>query len=137
MNLISSVAVGPNSEIVIADTKVQAFSAKGDFMETIFDEGKGKRFFKKMEDFYIAIITGKGRYGGIVVDPSNRILASRSEQKGRNYLQVLSLTDSSVNNMIDSHDQKLKRPSGIAITSDNYVIVVDLGNNCIKKYRYW
>lgn len=131
-------AVGPNSEIVIADTKVQAFSAKGDFMETIFDEGKGKHFLKKnLKICFIGRITGKGRYGGIVVDPCNRILASRSEQKGRNYLQVLSLTDSSVNNMIDSHDQKLKRPSGIAVTSDNHVIVVDLGNNCIKKYRYW
>lgn len=80
---------------------------------------------------------GKGRYGGIIVDGENRILASRSEQKGRNYLQVLSLTDKNINNTIDSHESKLKRPSGITVTSDNHVIVVDLGNNCVKKYRYW
>ncbi|XP_031349820.1 tripartite motif-containing protein 3-like isoform X3 [Photinus pyralis] len=119
-NLISSVAVGVTSEIVVADSRIQVFSAKGDFLEVVYDEGKGK-----------------GRYGGIVLDSENRILASRSEQKGRNYLQVLSLTDSALNNILDSNESKLKRPSGIAVTSDNHVIVVDLGNNCIKKYRYW
>jgi tripartite motif-containing protein 2/3 len=117
---ISSVTVGPNSEILVADFKIQVFSAKGDFMEVIRDEGKGK-----------------GRYGGVAIDSEGRILASRSEQKGKNYVQVLSLTDTNVNNHIDSHDSKLKRPSGVAVTSGNHVIVVDLGNNCIKKYRYW
>ncbi|XP_018320293.1 tripartite motif-containing protein 3 isoform X2 [Agrilus planipennis] len=118
-NLLSSVAVGPSNEIIVADTRIQVFSAKGDFMELIFDEGKGK-----------------GRYGGVAVDSEGYILASRSEQKGRNYVQVLALNNKSVNNIIDSHEYKLKRPSGIATTSDGYVIVVDLGNNCIKKYRY-
>lgn len=80
---------------------------------------------------------GKGRYGGIAIDANNRIVASRSEPKNRNYIQLLSLTDNDLNNIIDSHDSKLKRPSGIAVTSDNHVIVVDLGNNCIKMYRYW
>lgn len=42
---ISSIAVGPNSEIVVADSKIQVFSAKGDFMEVIRDEGKGKKKF--------------------------------------------------------------------------------------------
>lgn len=89
-------------------------------MEVINEEGKGK-----------------GRYGGLVIDSESRILASRSEQKGRNYVQVVSLTDTNLNNMIDSQENKLKRPSGLAVTNDHHVIVVDLGNNCIKKYRYW
>lgn len=85
----------------------------------------------------VLFLIGRGRYGGIVIDSENRILASRTEQKGRNYIQLLSLTDKILNNIIDSHESKLKRPSGIAVTSDQHVIVVDLGNNCIKKYRYW
>ncbi|XP_008198605.2 tripartite motif-containing protein 2 isoform X3 [Tribolium castaneum] len=117
---ISSVTVGPNSEILVADYRIQVFSAKGDFMEVIRDEGKGK-----------------GRYGGVAIDSEGRILTSRSEQKGKNYVQVLSLTDTNINNHIDSHESKLKRPSGVAVTAGNHVIVVDLGNNCIKKYRYW
>ena len=83
------------------------------------------------------LVTGKGRYGGIAIDYDGKIVASRSEQKGKNYVHVLSLTDTNVNNHIDSHDNKLKRPSGVAVTLGNHVIVVDLGNNCIKKYRYW
>ncbi|XP_049823986.1 tripartite motif-containing protein 3-like isoform X2 [Aethina tumida] len=119
-NIISSVTVGPLGEIVVADSRIQVFSAKGDFMEVLYDEGKGK-----------------GRYGGIAVDSDNKVVASRTQQKGKAYVQLLSLTDHNLNNCIDSHENKLKRPSGIAVTSDNYVIVVDLGNNCVKKYRYW
>ncbi|CAH1119157.1 unnamed protein product [Phaedon cochleariae] len=119
-SLIASVAVGPLGEIVVADTRVQMFSAKGDFMEVVYDEGKGK-----------------GRYGGIAVDSDNKVLLTRTEQKGRTYVQLLSLTENSLNQCIDSYEAKLKRPSGLAVTSDNHVIVVDLGNNCIKKYRYW
>ncbi|XP_017775302.1 PREDICTED: tripartite motif-containing protein 3-like [Nicrophorus vespilloides] len=119
-SLITSVTVGPGGEIVVADSRIQVFSAKGDFVSVLHDEGRGK-----------------GRYGGITVDSDNRILASRSEQKGRNFVQILSLVDANLSNTIDSHDSKLKRPSGIAVTNDRHVIVVDLGNNCIKKYRYW
>nr|CAD7396857.1 unnamed protein product [Timema poppensis] len=118
-NLISSVTVGNGGEIVVADSRIQVFSAKGDFIQQLFGEGKGK-----------------GRYGGVVVDGNNRIIATRSE-KNRNYVQVLGLDDGSLVSTIDSHESKLKRPSGMAITSDRHVIVVDLGNNCIKKYRYW
>lgn len=41
--LISSVTVGPAGEILIADSRIQVFSAKGDFSEEIYAEGKGKR----------------------------------------------------------------------------------------------
>lgn len=82
-------------------------------------------------------LAGKGRYGGLAIDSNGKALASRTEQKGRTYIQLLALSDKSINQGIDSYDAKLKRPSGIAVTDDDHVIVVDLGNNCIKKYRYW
>ncbi|KAL1138222.1 hypothetical protein AAG570_009913 [Ranatra chinensis] len=118
-NLISSVAVGPKSEIVVSDSRIQVFSAKGDFVLEIFPEGKGK-----------------GRYGGVSVDKEGRIVASRSE-KSRNFLQVFDMESGSLLSTIDSHDSKLKRPSGVGTTNDYHVIVVDLANDCIKKYRYW
>jgi len=118
-NLISCVTVGPGGEIVVADSRIQIFSAKGDFLQEIFSEGKGK-----------------GRYGGVAVDAEGMIVASRSE-KGRNFIQVFRLSDGKLLSTIDSHDSKLKRPSGVATTNDRHLIVVDLGNDCIKKYRYW
>lgn len=40
---MSSVSVGPTGEIFVADARVQMFSAKGDFMEVVYDEGRGKK----------------------------------------------------------------------------------------------
>lgn len=84
----------------------------------------------------ILLFTGKGRYGGVAVDAEGMIVASRSE-KGRNFVQVFRLSDGKLLSTIDSYDAKLKRPSGIATTNDRHIIVVDLGNDCVKKYRYW
>uniref|UniRef100_T1IBP8 Uncharacterized protein n=1 Tax=Rhodnius prolixus TaxID=13249 RepID=T1IBP8_RHOPR len=118
-NLISAVAVGPDGEIIVADSRIQVFSAKGDFLQEIYPEGKGK-----------------GRYGGLTADSVGRILGSRSE-KGRNMVQVFSLQTGRLLSTIDSHSARLKRPSGLCTTGDNHVIVVDLGNDSIKRYRYW
>lgn len=41
-NLISSVTVGSCGEIFVADSRIQMFSAKGDFTEEVFSIGKGK-----------------------------------------------------------------------------------------------
>lgn len=117
--LITSVTVGPNGEIVVADSRIQVFSAKGDFSEEIYSEGKGR-----------------GTYGGLAVDAEGRILGTRTD-KGRSIIQVLKLGGGNILTEIDSHSSKLRRPSGIAVLPDNHLVVVDLGNDCIKKYRYW
>ncbi|XP_073971373.1 uncharacterized protein isoform X2 [Rhodnius prolixus] len=116
-NLISAVAVGPDGEIIVADSRIQVFSAKGDFLQEIYPEGKGK-----------------GRYGGLTADSVGRILGSRSE-KGRNMVQVFSLQTGRLLSTIDSHSARLKRPSGLCTTGDNHVIVVDLGNDSIKRSK--
>ncbi|XP_011506547.1 PREDICTED: tripartite motif-containing protein 2-like isoform X2 [Ceratosolen solmsi marchali] len=117
--LIISVAVGPAGEILVAGSCIQVFSAKGDFTEEINVEGKGK-----------------GRYGGIAIDNEGRILASRTE-KGHTVIQVLKLGGGTLLSEIDSYNSKLRRPSGIAVLPDEHLVVVDLGNDCIKKYKYW
>jgi tripartite motif-containing protein 2/3 len=38
--------------------------------------------------------------------------------------------------VIDSHDDKLKRASGLAVMADFRLVVADLGNDCLKKFRY-
>ncbi|XP_072743379.1 tripartite motif-containing protein 2 isoform X1 [Anoplolepis gracilipes] len=117
--LISSVTVGPAGEILVADSRIQVFSAKGDFSEEIYSEGKGK-----------------GTYGGIAVDADGKIIGTRTD-KGRSIIQVMKLGGGNILTEIDSHSSKLRRPSGIAVLPDNHLVVVDLGNDCIKKYRYW
>jgi len=72
----------------------------------------------------------------IAIDTNKKIVASRCD-KGRSIIQVLKLGDGNVLTEIDSHSSKLRRPAGIAILPNNHLVVVDLGNDCIKKYRYW
>lgn len=52
---ISAVTVGPLGEIVVADSRVQMFSAKGDFLEVVYDDRKGT-FFKTLIDTFISLI---------------------------------------------------------------------------------
>lgn len=73
----------------------------------------------------------------MAVDAEGRILGTRTD-KGRSIIQVLKLGGGgNILTEIDSHSSKLRRPSGIAVLPDNHLVVVDLGNDCIKKYRYW
>lgn len=44
-NLISAVTIGPAGEIVISDSRIQVFSAKGDFREVLYDDVKGEKQF--------------------------------------------------------------------------------------------
>lgn len=85
---------------------------------------------------FFVLVLGKGRYGGITVDGEGHILGSRSE-KGKNFIQVFSLSDGSLLGTIDSDSSKLKRPSGLVDIDGRHVIVVDLGNDTLKKFCYW
>ncbi|GBM76538.1 Tripartite motif-containing protein 2 [Araneus ventricosus] len=117
-NLMSSITIGPQDEIIVSDSRIQVFTASGKFIREIYPEGKGK-----------------GHHGGVVYDGKGNLLATRCEKIG-SFVQVFSYQSGNLQFIIDSHDGKLKRPSGLDVTEDFHVIVVDLGNDCIKKFRY-
>lgn len=112
---ISAVTIGKCDEILVADHRIQVFTRDGKFSRAV-------------------PIQSKGDYGGIVVDPSGLILATRRE-KGKAFVQVMN-SSGNLMSSIDSFDDRLKRPSGLCVTKDHFVYVADLGNNCVKKYRY-
>ena len=115
--LISSVYVAPNDNILVTDNHLQVFSRAGKFLHAIGPS-----------------TDTKGHYGGVTVDADGYVLATRSE-RGQSFIQVLNEQNEWLFN-IDSFSEKLKRPNGLATTSDGHVFVADLGNNCIKKYCY-
>ena len=39
--------------------------------------------------------------------------------------------------VIDSHGSKMKRPTGLAVTDDRHLVVVDIASDCVRKYRYY
>ncbi|XP_025084406.1 tripartite motif-containing protein 2-like [Pomacea canaliculata] len=113
--LISAIAVGKNDEILVADHRIQVFSKDGKFSRRLID-------------------SGKGQFGGICIDGGGHILATKTE-KGRSYVQILSGGGKPLY-ILDSSDDKLKRPSGLGVMSDYRLVIADLGNDCIKKFRY-
>lgn len=113
--LLTSVTVGCNDEILVADHRIQIFDKNGKFLRQVVN-------------------TGKGQYEGITVDPNGLILATKTD-RGKGVVQVFN-SSGNFQFAIDSFDDKLMRPSGLVTVSEQYVYVVDLGNNCLKKFRY-
>ena len=124
---ISALAVTPNGRVLVADSRIQVFKPNGEFIQEIYPQGKGK-----------------GRYGGLVCDSNGFLLATRTE-KARSFIQVFKFLnggDSNHQNVqlystIDSHGCKMKRPTGLAAMNDRHLVVVDIGSDCIRKYRYF
>jgi sugar lactone lactonase YvrE len=115
-SLLGGVAVGPDDNtLVVADTSLFVIN------------GAGPQFDKEIA------VPGKGRFGGVCVDDSGMIIACRTE-KSRSFLQVFK--DNKLVSAIDSFSSKLRRPSDVALISTKNIIVVDLGNEVIKQYRY-
>uniref|UniRef100_T1IJA1 RING-type domain-containing protein n=1 Tax=Strigamia maritima TaxID=126957 RepID=T1IJA1_STRMM len=118
LGIISSVAIGRDDDVLVGDSRIQVFSLNGEFIREFFPETK---------------VRG-GKFGGIAYDGKDFVLATRTEKNMTgihvyNYEGLLQF-------VIDSHEAKLRRPAGLAVTEDGRVIVVDLGNDCVKMYRY-
>ncbi|XP_077289274.1 tripartite motif-containing protein 2-like isoform X2 [Arctopsyche grandis] len=119
LGLIGGLCVAPgNGELLVADTAIRVFSAKGDPIAT-----------------YGQIPKGKGCYGGVGVDSDGRIVVLRSE-KAHTRLSVIAL-NSGILLTSSELSIRLRRPGAIAILPDCYVAVADLAGDCIRRYRYW
>lgn len=116
--VIGAIGFGPNDEIIIASSHIQIFSSSGEIIREVFKEGRNK-----------------GHYGGLAYDGKGNLLATRVE-KAKSFVQIFDYISGQLKFTLDSSDAKLKRPSCLVTTKDDHVIVADLGNDCIKKYRY-
>jgi tripartite motif-containing protein 2/3 len=119
LGVIGAICFDSDGNILIADSRILVFSSSGQFKREIYSEGRNK-----------------GQYCGIAVDNKGNLLATRVE-KFKSFIQVFDLVSGQLKFIIDSSDAKLKRPTCLVTTNDDHVIVVDLGNDCIKKYRYY
>lgn len=120
---MSSVCICDNGDLIVGDTRIVVFNSSGEFVRE-FGGMKTKE-------------GSRGRYCGLSLDSSGLLLAARAE-KGRSYIQVFNKDDGSIHSVIDSHGSKLKRPTGVSLGKcrDGYAYVVDIGNECVRKYRY-
>lgn len=121
LGVIGGICFHPVSQdIIVADTRILVYSSStGLFQKELYSENKTK-----------------GQYCGVTIDNNGNLLATRVD-KYRSAIQVIDFDSGNLKFIIDSNDAKLKRPSCLATTNDDHVIIVDLGNDCIKKYRYF
>jgi len=121
---MSSVCICDNGDLIVGDTRIIVFKSSGEFIRE-FGGIKTKD------------ASTRGRYCGLALDDSGMLLAARAE-KSRSYIQVFNKEDGSIHSHIDSHGSRLKRPTGVSLSqnSDGFAYVVDIGNECVRKYRY-
>ena len=120
---MSSVCICDNGDLVVGDTRIIVFKSTGEFIR----EFGGVKTKDGM----------RGRYCGLSLDATGLLLAARAE-KSRSYIQVFNKDEGTIHSIIDSHGSKLKRPTGLALGKkcDGFAYVVDIGNECVRKYRY-
>ncbi|ESO09257.1 hypothetical protein HELRODRAFT_156422 [Helobdella robusta] len=117
--LITSIYVVPSSnDIIVCDNRLQVFTNSGLYKHELSGD-----------------TSSKGSFGGVCFDGLGKFLATKLE-KGRCVIQVFDALSHNFLYEIDSFNDKLKRPCGLTVSSDGFVYVVDLGNDCVKKYRY-
>lgn len=121
---LSAVCVAPDGSVLVADSRIQVFSPEGEHLRDIFPEGRGK-----------------GRYGGLSVDARAGFLVATRTERARSFLQVFRLDSGALYSTIDSHGCKMKRPTGLAVMRADedrgHLVVVDIGSDCVRKYRYF
>lgn len=114
----NAIAIAPNDLVLVGDSGIHVFDSEGNHVKDMFLQGRGK-----------------GRICGICVDHEGKVLATRSE-RNKNRLLVFHSVGGELAFTIEGQESRLGRPAGVAVLPGGHALVVDLGNNCIKRYRY-
>lgn len=108
------------NNIIVSDTNndsVQVFNNEGQFKYQFGKSGSQKGQLKQP----FGVATNSTEI--VVVDSGNK------------RVQVFSM-DGKFQCMIESEDDPLNQPRGVALSNDGHIFVADRNNNCIKKYKY-
>lgn len=134
--VIRGIAIGPDDELIVAgESRVRVLQP-------------GSQYLFKRELFIQSRLgghhgtnatTNNGRLCSMTYDPqSKQLLAlyTSCNSGGTPFIQIADYQSGKAKFIIDSFDSKLIRPSCLA-TYGQHVIVADLGDDCIKKYRFY
>ncbi|XP_005113065.2 tripartite motif-containing protein 2 [Aplysia californica] len=150
--VISGLCVGKNDEILVADHRIQIFTKDGKYSRKLVDPGSGSYGGIAVDSAgnVLATKTEKSsksdRNSGAGPSSSSSSSSSSAKEKGsgggggssgggRSFVHVFH-SNGKLLYSIDSHSDRLRRPSGLAVLTDYRIVVADLGNNCVKKFYY-
>jgi hypothetical protein len=134
------VAVGLNDDILVGvGSSIQLYDNCGKFVraiQVVDDAGSCSAPAALPLKSPLTPQAHKALVGGIVVDATGAMILSTVTEKQRTYVSVSSYKGE-LKYTLDSYGARLRRPSGICITGDGeHCLVADLGNHCIKKFRF-
>ncbi|CAD5115327.1 DgyrCDS4310 [Dimorphilus gyrociliatus] len=109
---------GHNGNIIVAGSDLRTYSPSGECIRNTACQKDAR-----------------GLFSGVCVDKDGYILATHSH-KQKSVVKVFEPESSSPKFDIDSFDDKLYRPSGVVALPGARLLVVDLGNDCLKVFRY-
>lgn len=133
--IIRGIAIGPDDELIVAD------ESRIRILVPLDDKYKLKRELKVYGRNMANVghhSTNLDRLCGMTYDSQSKklLILYTNLTTGIPYIQIVDYFSGRVKFSIDSYESKLIRPSCLA-TYGEYVIVTDLGNDCIKKYRFY
>jgi len=79
--------------------------------------------------------TKGGFYTALCVDKNGLLLAGKCEKDGYAHIEIYD-NQGHLLRIIDSYNQRLRRPCSLATTHDGCVLCVDLTTDSVRKYRY-
>ncbi|CAF1086530.1 unnamed protein product [Rotaria magnacalcarata] len=79
--------------------------------------------------------TKGGFYTALCVDKNGLLLAGKCEKDGNAHIEIYD-NQGHLLRIIDSYNQRLRRPCSLATTQDGCVLCVDLTTDSVRKYRY-
>lgn len=109
---------GHKGNVVVAGSNLRVFSPSGECLQVIGNETEVR-----------------GLFSGVCIDRDGYILATHSH-KQKSVIKVFEPNAVVSKFDIDSYDDKLYRPSGVVALPGARLLVVDLGNDCVKVFRY-
>ena len=125
---LTCLTIGLNDDVVVGTAHgVLLFDSCGRYLRPIaVTPSNGKQ----------SIVNQRILIGGLAVERQSGTILSALTDKHRTMI-ACSAYKGSFDYALDSFGAKLKRPSGLCIAADRrHCYVVDVGNHCVKKYRF-
>lgn len=139
--VIRGIALGPDDELIVADESHIRVLQPGDeyvFKRELSVPSRLGVHHHHYHHHSTTVAVNDGKLCSMAYDVQSKQLLAlyTSFNAATPFIQIIDYQTGKAKFIIDSFDSKLIRPSCLA-TYGQHVIVTDLGNDCIKKYRFY
>lgn len=135
-------------EILIGDHRIHLISYEGKYLRQIISNQQQQvvdvdihtpdliaSHHKQTKNASISMANKGGFYTALSIDRNGLLLAGKCEKDGFAHIEIYD-NQGHLLRLIDSFNQRLRRPCSLATSEDGCVFCVDLTSDSLRKYRY-